>query len=291
MYAELVLTLIYTFIFGSLYLGIALGFSIIAGILRIFYIAYPVLFLIPAYGTWMFWRDVGLSFELSIILSFALMFAVSVVIYKFVINKFLEVEDYMLVAFLLVFLVVQEVINLVYPEAAGVYLPTLIIPGTIDVGPLKIPGQFLLVSIASMAMMALYIALFVKTKTGLIMRAISQSYLYSKVMGINFDLMFVIAMIIASIPPGVVMLLISPVWAFNPHIGWTLFAYGIMVAVLGGLGNLRGTIIAAYVIGFVHSVVAFAFYQPRLGSLICLIVVVVILALRPRGLARAETVW
>jgi branched-chain amino acid transport system permease protein len=219
------------------------------------------------------------------------MFVASVVIYKFVVNKFLEAEDYMLVAFLLAFLVVQEIINLVYPEAAGVYLPTLIIPGTIDLGPLKIPGQFLLVSIVSIAMTALYIVLFVKTKTGLVMRAISQSYLYSKIMGINFDLMFMIAMIIASIPPGVVMLLISPVWALNPHIGWTLFAYGIMVAVLGGLGNLRGTIIAAYVIGFVHSAVAFAFYQPRLGSLICLIAVVAILALRPRGLARAETVW
>jgi len=156
---------------------------------------------------------------------------------------------------------------------------------------LKIPGQLLLVSLVSIAMIALYIAFFVKTKMGLIMRAISQSYLYSKIMGINFDFMFAVAMIVASIPPGVVMLLISPVWALNPHIGWILFAYGIMVAVLGGLGNLKGTIIAAYAIGFIHSVVAFAFYQPRLSSLICLIIVVIILALRPRGLARAETVW
>ncbi len=291
MYAELMLTLIYTFLFGSLYLGIALGFSIIAGVLRIFYIAYPVLFLIPAYGTWMFWRDFGLPFELSMVLSFALMFAISVVIYKFVANKFLEAEDYMLAAFLLTFLIVQEAINLVYPEAAGVYLPTLIIPGTVEMEPLKIPGQFLLVSIVSIAMIALYIAFFVKTKTGLVMRAISQSYLFSKIMGINFDLMFVMAMIIASIPPGVVMLLIAPVWALNPHIGWTLFAYGIMVAVLGGLGNLKGTIMAAYVIGFIHSIVAYAFYQHRLSGLICLIIVVIILALKPRGLARAETVW
>jgi len=291
MYAELMLTLIYTFLFGSLYLGIALGFSIITGVLRIFYIAYPLLFLIPAYGTWMFWRDFGIPFELSIALSFALMFAASVAIYKFVANKFLEAEDYMLAALLLAFLIVEEAINLVYSEAAGVYLPTLIIPGTIDIGPLKIPGQYLLVSLVSLAMVALYVLFFVKTKTGLVMRAISQSYLVSKIMGISFDLMFVIAMIVASIPPGIVMLLIAPVWSLNPRVGWTLFTYGIMVAVLGGLGNLKGTIIAAYVIGFVYSVVAFAFYQPRLSGLICLIIVVIMLALRPRGLARAETVW
>jgi len=46
----------------------------------------------------MFWRDLRLPFELAIVLSFALMFAASVVIYKFVVNKFLEVEDYMLAA-------------------------------------------------------------------------------------------------------------------------------------------------------------------------------------------------
>jgi branched-chain amino acid transport system permease protein len=291
MYAELMLTLIYTFLFGSLYLGIALGFSIIVGVMRVFYVAYPALFLIAAYGTWMFWRDFRLPFELSMVLSFALMFAISIVIYKFLVNKFLEVEDYMLVALVLVFLAIEQVVSLVYPEMAGVYLPTLVIPGTIDIGPLKVPGQFLLASIISIAMTIIYIVLFVKTKTGLLMRAISQSYLVSKIMGINFDLTFMIAMIIASIPPGVIMLLISPTWALNPYVGWTLFTYGIMVAVLGGLGNLKGTIMAAYLVGFIHSVVAFAFYQPRLSGLMCLIIVVIILALRPRGLARAETIW
>jgi len=288
---ELVLTLIYTFLFGSLYLGIALGLSIISGILRIFYVAYPILFLIPAYGTWMFWRSAGLPFELSMFLAFILMFVISIVVYKFVVRKFLDAEDYMLAALLLIFLLTQEAVNLVYPEAAGVYLPTLIVSGTVDIGPLKIPGQLLLVSIVSLVMIALYVVFFVKTKTGLIMRAMSQSYLYSKIMGINFDLMFMLAMVISSIPPGVIMLLIAPIWALNPFIGWTLFSYGIMVAVLGGLGNLKGTIIAAYVIGFIHSAVAFAFNQPRLSGLICLIIVVIILALRPRGLARAETIW
>jgi len=285
------LTLVYAFLFGSLYLSIALGLSVIAGVLRIFYLAYPILFLIPAYGTWMFWHDLGLPFELSVVLSFALVFALSAIIYRFVTRKFLEAEDYMLAAFLLTFLVVEEIINLAYPESTGVYLPTLLLPGTVDVGSLRIPGQFLLISAVSIAMTILYIVFFTKTKTGLIMRAISQSYSVSRIMGINFDSMFVLAMIIASIPPGVVMLLLSPVWALNPHIGWTLFAYGIMVAVLGGLGNLKGTIMAAYVIGSIYSAVAFALGQPRLSGLVCLVIVVVILALKPRGLAKAETIW
>ena len=291
MYAELVLASVYTFLFGSFYLGIALGLSIIAGVLRVFFISYPIYFLIPTYGTWMFWRTFGLPFELSIALSFALMFAAAALIYKFLVKHYLEDEGHMLIAFFVIMLTLQEAVNWAYPEAAGVYLPTLIIPGTIDVGPVKVPGQFLLVSLVSLAMIASYIVFFIKTKTGIIMRAVSQEYYLSRVMGINFDRMYAIAMMISSIPLGVVSLLIVPIWALNPFVGWTLFNYGIMVAVLGGLGNLKGTIIAAYIIGLIHSVVAFVFNQPRLSSLMCLIIVLIILALRPRGLARAESVW
>jgi len=290
-YAELVLASVYTFLFGSFYLGIALGLSIIAGVLRVFFISYPIYFLIPTYGTWMFWRTFGLPFELSIALSFALMFAAAALIYKFLVKHYLEDEGHMLIAFFVIMLTLQEAVNWAYPEAAGVYLPTLIIPGTIDVGPVKVPGQFLLVSLVSLAMIASYIVFFIKTKTGIIMRAVSQEYYLSRVMGINFDRMYAIAMMISSIPLGVVSLLIVPIWALNPFVGWTLFNYGIMVAVLGGLGNLKGTIIAAYIIGLIHSVVAFVFNQPRLSSLMCLIIVLIILALRPRGLARAESVW
>lgn len=284
------LAIIYTFILGSLYLGIALGFSIITGILRVFHLAYPVLFLIAAYGTWMFWKDVGAPFLASVVLSFALVAILTPILYKFVISKFIEAEDYLLTALLLVFLLTEELINLVYPEWKGVYLPTLILPGTVTIGIISVSGQLLITAVTSIVMVAIYVAFFVKTKTGLIMRAVSQDYFAAKIMGINFDRVFIIALFIGSIPPGVVMLLMSPVWALNPFIGWTLFTFGIMVAVLGGLGNLKGTIIAAYIVGSIHAFVGFLI-DPRLMNLASLIVVVAILTFKPRGLARAETIW
>lgn len=287
---ELLLSLIYTFIFGSMYLGIALGFSVVVGILRIFNLAYPLFFLIAAYGSWLFWHDLSLPFIPSIVLSFVLIAVVSYVIYKFVVNKFMEAEDYMLAALILVFLAIEQLISIVYPEAVGVFIPTRVVIGSIEIGPASLPAQYLVIAGASLTMVVLFAVFFLKTRTGLIMRAISQSYLASRIIGVNFGLMFAIAMVLGSIPPAVVMLLLAPVWALNPFIGWTLFAYGIMVAVLGGLGNLRGTIIAAYVVGAIYSFVAFLI-NPRLAGLACLVVVVIILALRPRGLARAETIW
>jgi branched-chain amino acid transport system permease protein len=280
----------YTFIFGSLYLGIALGFTIITGVLRIFHLGYGAIFLIAAYGTWMFWKDVGFGFIESIVLSFALVALFSFLIYQVVIKKFWEMEDYLLAALIAVFIIIEELVNYAYPEIVGVYLPTTIIEGSISIGPASIPGQLAATSVIAILMVICYLLIFTKTKTGLIMRAISQDIFASQLVGVNFDRMFIVAMILASLPPAIIMLLIAPIWALNPFIGWPLFTYAIVVSVLGGLGNLRGTIMASYIIGFIHAAVGFSL-DPRLMLLASLVVVVAVLVFRPEGLARAETIW
>uniref|UniRef100_A0A7J2TGP8 Branched-chain amino acid ABC transporter permease n=1 Tax=Archaeoglobus fulgidus TaxID=2234 RepID=A0A7J2TGP8_ARCFL len=281
---------LYTFIFGCLFLGTAIGFTIITGVLRVFHLGYGMTFLIVAYGTWAFWRDFGIEFFTSIILSFLLLAAITVVVYKFVISKFLEVEDYLLAALLSIFIIIEELISHIYPEIVGVYLPTSITKETISLAGASVPGQLVVVAAVSLMITFIYLQLLVRTKTGLIMRAISQNVFASKLMGVNFDRMFILALVIASIPPGVIILLLSPVWAMNPFIGWPLFTYAILATVLGGLGNLKGTIMASFILGFVFAVTGFLI-NPRMMVLAALIVVILVLVFKPRGLARAETIW
>lgn len=290
MLETVILIFSYTFIFGSLYLGIALGFTMITGVLRVFHLGYGALFLIAAYGTWMFWNDVGLGFLESILLSFVLIALFSYFTYQLIVKKFWDAEDYLLAALIAVFIIIEELVNYAYPEIVGVYLPTTLIEGSISFGSASIPGQLAATSVIAIAMVAVYLFIFIRTKIGLIMRAISQDVFASQLVGVNFDKMFAIAIIIASIPPAVIMLLIAPIWALNPFIGWPLFTYAIIVSVLGGLGNLRGTIMAAYIIGFIHAAVGFSL-DPRLMLLVSLIVVVAVLIFRPEGLAKAETIW
>jgi branched-chain amino acid transport system permease protein len=284
------LVVAYTFVNGSLYLGMALGFTITTGVLRIFNLAYGAIFLIAIYGTWMFWNDLGFGLIESIILAILLVAAFTYAVYRVVILKFADLEDYMLAALVAVFVIVEELIGYAYPEVVGVYVPTMVYTETVPFGVASIPGQYLVVSLVSLAMLGIYLLFFIKTKNGFIMRAISQDMVASKLVGVNFNRTFALAMVIASIPPAIVMLLISPVWALNPYIGWTVFTYAILVAVLGGLGNLKGSIMAAYIIGFIQASVGFLL-DPRLMLLVALVVVMAVLIVRPKGLARAETIW
>ncbi|MEM2022139.1 MAG: hypothetical protein QXI31_00475, partial [Archaeoglobaceae archaeon] len=157
MFDVLSLVLVYTFVFGSLYLGMALGFTIISGVLRIFHLAYGALFLITAYGTWFFWKDAGMQFELAILLAFVLVAIFAIIVYRFVMKPFIELEDYLLAALISVFIIVEEVINYLYPEVVGVYLPTAIVKETVKVGAANVPGQLLITAFVSIAMVVIYL--------------------------------------------------------------------------------------------------------------------------------------
>ncbi|MDI9610782.1 MAG: branched-chain amino acid ABC transporter permease [Archaeoglobaceae archaeon] len=290
MLAELSLIVAYTFIFGSMYLGIALGFTLTTGVLRVFNLAYGAIFLIAVYGTWMFWNDLGFGLIESIVLAIALVSLFTYAVYRIVILKFAELEDYMLAALVAVFVIIEELIAYAYPEIVGVYLPTTIYGELVSFGEANVPGQYVVTAFVSLAMLAVYLLFFTRTKNGFIMRAISQDMFASKLVGVNFNRTFALAMIIASIPPAIIMLLISPIWALNPYIGWSVFTIAILVAVLGGLGNLKGSVIAAYIIGLIQASVGFML-DPRLMLLVALVVVMAVLIVRPKGLARAETIW
>ncbi|MQK95263.1 ABC transporter permease subunit, partial [Escherichia coli] len=139
-----------------------------------FHLGYGATFLIVAYGTWMFWKDIGIDFIASIILSFALVALFTIVVYKFVIAKFFQTEDYLLAALLSVFIIIEELVNFVYPEIVGVYLPTSVTRETLTIAGASVPAQLAVVALSAIAIVVIYLLFLTRTKVGLIMRAISQ---------------------------------------------------------------------------------------------------------------------
>ena len=85
--------------------------------------------------------------------------------------------------------------------------------------------------------------------------------------------------------------MIAPVWALDPTMGWGYMTTAILISVMGGLGNIRGTIIASYIIGFVHAFAAFVLNEPRLMNLAALVVTIIMLMVRPQGIAKTESLW
>lgn len=282
---------IYTFILGAIYLLISLGFSLIVGVLRIFHLGYSYIFPFAIYGTWMFMQVFGWDLIPSILGMIVLQFAFGAVLYKWVIKKYLSSEDVLLTALLLVALIIAQTANYFYPIQEGVYLNTTIREGTVQMGDVIVPAQLMVSAVIALALTGLIILFFLKSRAGMAVRAISQDIYSSKIVGINVEVLNVLTMMGVLLPVIIGTLLVAPVWEVSPEMGMLYMNTAILVAVLGGLGNIKGTIIASFLIGLVHAIMCFVVGEPRFMNLSALVLVIFVLIIRPQGLARSETLW
>ena len=283
--------IIYAFILGSIYLLISLGFSIICGVLRIFHLGYAYIFPVTVYITWMFLQDLGWSLIPAIFGMVAVQFIIAFLIYKGIIKKYLDKELEMLVALLLLTVIIEQAINYQYPMQVGVYLQTELIRGTTQIGSVIVSTQLVIGSIIALLLTGLFVLFFLKTRTGLAIRAISQSIYSAKIVGINVESLYVFTMMLVVVPVIVGTLIIAPVWTIDPQMGQLYMSTAILIAVLGGLGNLKGTIMASFVIGAVHAVMCFVVGEPKFMTLSALVLVIFVLIVRPQGLTRSESLW
>lgn len=283
--------LIYTFVLGSLYLLISLGFSLVCGVLRVFHFGYGVTFVMAVYATWMLMKE----FHLGLIPAMIGMFVIQAlftlgIIYFPVVKRYIEKEEFLLTSLILISLIVEETANYFYPVTAGVNLPTTILPGALKIGKASIPKQMLIASGISILTTAGFVLFLLKTKRGLVIRAVSQDLESAQLMGASVGRVYALAMVLSVIPPTICILVIAPVWSIEPSLGFPLLITAVLVAIMGGLGNIRGSIMASYIVGFISSSVSFLI-NPRMMGLATLVTVFIMLVFRPEGIAKSESLW
>jgi branched-chain amino acid transport system permease protein len=283
--------LVYTLLLGSLYLLVSIGFSLICGVLRIFHLGYAYIFVATIYLTWMFFHTLGLPLWLSIILMIVVQAGISIALYKGIIARYVKMEEKIITGLLLIAMIAQEAANRWYPIQAAVNLPTTIIPGSMVIGSTEISYQLLIAAAFGIVVTVFFVLFFLKTKTGLAVRAISYDINTSKIMGIQVEQIYMFIMVVVLLPVIIAMLMIAPVWAVDPWMGWGYMTTAILISVMGGLGNIRGTIIASFIIGLTHAFMSFVIKEPRLMQLAALVVVVIMLLFRPQGIAKTESLW
>ncbi|MGA3086377.1 MAG: branched-chain amino acid ABC transporter permease [Thermodesulfobacteriota bacterium] len=291
MFGVIQIIVIYTFIMGSLYLLISLGFSVVCGVLRIFHLGYGLIFVVAVYATWMLMKEFGLGLIPAIAGMFVIQCLFSLgVIYFPIVRKYSEREEILLTALLLVAMLVEEAANYKYPVLAGVYIPTTIIPGALKIGATTISHQMLIAAGIAILVTVLFVIYLLKSRWGMVMRAMSQDINAAQLMGADVGKTYAFAMILSIIPPTLAILVMAPFWSTDPQMGWPLLEIAILVSVLGGLGNIKGTLLASYIVGFIVAIVG-NLIDPRLTTLAMLLVVVIALIFKPEGIARSESLW
>lgn len=291
MFESIQFILVYGFILGSLYLLISFGFTIVCGVLRVFHMGYGCIFVVAVYALWMLITNFHLGLFAGIVgmLILQILFTLIIVYYP-VVRRFMEREELLLTSLILISLIVEETANFFYPESAGVMIPTTIVNGSLAIGGSSIPYQLIIASGIAIVVAIVFVLFLLKTREGLVIRAVSQDTESAELMGANVGRTYALAMVLSVIPPTICIITIAPVWSIEPTMGASLMQTAILVSILGGLGNIKGSIIASYIVGFLAATVAFAI-NPRMMGLATLIAVFIVLVFKPTGIAKSETIW
>jgi len=279
--------LIYGAVQGSVYALLALGYSLVYGVGGILNLAHGAYYLIATYAfywTWLLLAPMigGIEgFFIGMVIALIVAALAGMLSYLLLIKPLKEHEINVLMGtFAIGFFCEQLVIAMYDPKTHSI--PT-IFNQYINILGQPIQVHWIMIIIASLIIVTLVTIFINKSKLGKSIRAVSQDPEAAMLMGINSDRILMYTVTISALLAGVAAVLYVPVDLIAPYKGWPILTGAIAVVILGGMGSLKGSVVGAYIIGYARIATNYLI-DPVYSSLVPILVIIIILVIRPRGL-------
>ena len=268
---------------GSMLALLAIGFSLIFGVARIVNIAHTAFYMVAGYGIYTLVVRLGLNPIPGMLLAVAAVTLLGLLAYRFLIDPIREHEGAVLIATIALAMIFQEVTLLIF---TGDYLSMVsLIKGFFTLGGVKIFYQQLLSFGVVLIMMVVLWFLLMKTKLGLAIRSIAEDREVANLMGMNESRLAMITMGISVALAGFTGAVIVPLTVLTPYMWMEPLIMMMAVVVLGGLGSIKGSVVAAYILGFTEALVVFLIPKGAfLKGSVALTIMILVLLIRPEGL-------
>ncbi|MCF7889887.1 ABC transporter permease [Candidatus Bipolaricaulota bacterium] len=271
---------------GSYYGLLALGVSIVFGVLDIGDVAQGGLFTVGGYLTYTVVEGLGFSYFLAPVFVIPLTAVVSILFGTFVYRKLREygIAPTFLGAVSLL-LIVQSLIAIIYGERAKT-ISSPFLPRMIQVGPASIFSHKLFVILITIFLATLVWFLLQKTRWGKGLRAISQNQEAASLVGVNFPATTAIAFALAGSLSGLAGFLTSPVYTFTPFTGRFPILKAFVISRIS-MGSIPGVIGLAATIGVAESLTS-VYFLGKFSNLIPFVLLIIVMLFRPEVLGPEE---
>jgi len=271
-------------LFGSVYGLMALGLTLVWGAVRLLNLAHGAIFVVGAYAA--YWVVASLHLPILVALPFGVLAAavfaylMHLVFIRPVIGK-PGFDNATLIATVGISISVSAAALLIFnPEYKVV--PPVLSDSTIVAG-VQITYQGLLVIGTSLALFAIVHLFLTYTRQGMAIRAVSQQTEAASLMSIPVVQTYGIVIAISGALAGLAGVLLSPFFFLNPQSGFNPMIQALIVTIFGGLGSIRGALVAGFVLGVFESFVE-VFYGVSWALPGVFILIIVMLIVRPNGL-------
>ena len=266
---------------GALYALVALGLSLIFGVMRVINTAHGTLLMLGAYTTFWLFQYLGLNPYLSILVSMPALFIVGVLLQRALIARVVDAPE--LSSLLLTFGISIALINVTQLAFSSDLRSVEYLTGSLLLGPIAISKPRGIAFCFAVAITGLAFLFLERTKLGKAIRATSQSREVAQVCGIDVGRIHMIAFGLASALAAAGGSLVAVMVAIQPEMGTVYTFKSFLVIVLGGAGNYPGALLGGLLLGLVEQVSSL-FLTSQVSEAVAYVLLVVVLLLRPTGL-------
>jgi len=273
-------------IMGGIYALAAVGLNLQYGVSRVLNLAHGEFIMFGAFGAYFLYTLFGISPLISLVICAPIIFLIAIGIHTILFQR-LRMSSESIVAFegsslLAAFglsFVLQNAGALAWGSTTKAYT---YLAETVDLlGALFAANRLVALLFAVVFCLIIYLFL-TRTRMGKAIRATAQSLNTAKLMGVNVYRVLGISFGLGAVLAGFAGALISPFSPLSPFMGLQYMIIALIVVVLGGLGNLLGSLVGGFILGIVGSVVMYI--DPGLSMAAYYVLFLVILLARPAGI-------
>ena len=270
---------------GSLYAAVALGFSLVWGIMNIVNLAHGAFIIVGAYTAFWLYTQLHIDPYLGIPLTMAILFIIGWIVQYVAINRVIRAP--LLVTFLLTFglnLLIADLVQQFFSSDLR-SINTAYAGNGIDIGSTHIAFDRLIAAVIAVLLTAALNYFLTRTRTGNAILATGMDRDAARLMGISIRNTYALTFAIGAALAGAAGAMLSELYPFDPSGGGTFTLRAFVIVVLGGLGTPWGVLAGGLVFGLAETVVPLIpGVGPGYDDAIAFVVLVAVLIFRPNGL-------
>jgi branched-chain amino acid transport system permease protein len=273
---------------GAVYALIALGLTLIYGVLHIINFAHGAALMLALYSVYFLKEHLGVDPYLALPLVVPGMFALGYALQRIVINRASHGKDENILLVTLGLSIIMENAALLFFKSDTRTIETAYTLTTVAIGPAMIALPKLLAFAGALLVSALLLWIVGKTDLGRAIRAVAKEKHGAKLMGIDVDHVYAMSFGIGLACLGAAACFLLPIYYVNPQVGGGFVLIAFTVVVLGGMGSFGGALVGGLLIGIVESLGGL-YLGESLGQIGIFGIFIAVLLFRPQGLFGAKT--
>ena len=273
---------------GAVYALIALGLTLIYGVLHIINFAHGAALMVALYGVYLLKTHLGIDPYLALPIMVPAMFVLGYALQRGIINRASHGKDENILLVTLGLSIVLENLALMLFKSDTRSIETAYTLSTVQIGPAFIALPKLVAFAGALVASAVLLLLVTRTDLGRAIRAVAKEKHGAKLMGIDVDHVYAMSFGIGLACLGAAACFLLPAYYVNPQVGSGFVLVAFTIVVLGGMGSFAGALAGGLLVGVVESLGGL-WWGESLGQLGIFALFIGVLLFRPQGLFGART--